>query len=75
MESEPTIEVAGETLLSESEVAAQLGLTLRTLQRWRKQGGGRGPHAVQVGKIWRYGVSAIRDWVRGAGARPGDPVA
>ena len=47
--------------LSESELAEQLGLSTRTLLRWRLQGAG--PAYVRIGRSVRYSGAAVRAWM------------
>lgn len=50
--------------LSEKDVAARLGVTTRTLQRWRVSG--EGPEWVRTGpRMVRYSDAAISAWAEG----------
>jgi hypothetical protein len=48
-------------VVGEDEAAAALGLSPRTLQRWRVEG--KGPQFVKVGKRAAYTPEALRDFV------------
>ena len=50
-----------EQLLSEMEMARKLGVSVRTLQRWRVEG--RGPKFVKIGKLVRYQEGAAATYV------------
>jgi len=49
-------------LLSEQEVAAWLGVSLRTLRRWRLEHG-YGPPIVRVGRFVRYRRGEVEAWI------------
>jgi len=52
-----------ERLLKEVEVAALLGLKVKTIQRWRFEG--RGPEFRKLGGgAVRYSAEALAEWVR-----------
>jgi predicted DNA-binding transcriptional regulator AlpA len=53
-------------LLRENEVSARLGLSVRTLQKWRLEG--RGPRFVKLGNAVRYDPADLDLFVR-EGAR------
>jgi predicted site-specific integrase-resolvase len=48
-------------VISEERAAQSLGLSARTLQRWRVEG--RGPRFVKLGKRVAYTEQALRDYV------------
>jgi|SoimicmetaTmtLAA_FD_contig_31_11187876_length_370_multi_3_in_0_out_0_1 hypothetical protein len=52
---------------TETQFAKKLGRTVRTVQRWRKQG--IGPPFVLLGSIPYYPVEGQRDWLRNGGTR------
>jgi excisionase family DNA binding protein len=52
---------AGEPLMRESEAARRLGLSKRTLQKWRVTGGG--PDFLKFGRAVRYSVEALEKWL------------
>lgn len=49
-------------LLRESEASTRLGLSVRTLQKWRIEG--RGPRFVKLGNAVRYEPTEIEEFVR-----------
>ena len=52
--------------MSERELAEQLGLSTRTLLRWRMQG--VGPAYVRIGRSVRYSGAAVRAWMARSGS-------
>ena len=65
----------GERWLSVEEITAHLGVARDTVYRWIDQ---KGLPAHRVGKLWRFKVSEVDDWVRSGGAdelRPASPPA
>ena len=48
-------------LLPEGALAAQLGITIRTLQRWRQLR--KGPPWLAIGRAIFYRAAATRDWI------------
>ena len=48
-------------LLTEEQVAALLEVSVKTLQGWRYRGGG--PKFAKIGRLVRYGMPDIEDWV------------
>ncbi|MQA92561.1 MAG: helix-turn-helix domain-containing protein [Gemmatimonas sp.] len=48
-------------LLSERDAAAALGLTPRTLQEWRRRGGGP-PYVRISSRCLRYRVADLEEW-------------
>jgi excisionase family DNA binding protein len=50
-----------EELLTQQQLADELQLSLRTLERWRQQG--TGPAFIQVGRSPRYRRSDINTWL------------
>lgn len=57
---------AADRLLTESEAAERLAVSVRTLQQWRVSGGG--PLFVKLGRAVRYRPSELTIFV-GAGTR------
>lgn len=49
-------------------LAAMLGVSERTLQRWHAAR--RGPTRCKVGKLIRYRIEAVRDWLAANEERP-----
>jgi predicted DNA-binding transcriptional regulator AlpA len=54
-----------ERFLNERETSQVLGLSMKTLQRWRLQGD-IGPAYRKLGKAVRYSESDIREWLERA---------
>jgi predicted DNA-binding transcriptional regulator AlpA len=52
---------ASDALLTETQAAQVLSLSIRTLQSWR--GKGSGPDFIRAGRAVRYRRSDIQDWV------------
>ena len=48
-------------LLNEVAVAKQLGCQIKTLQVWRCRG--VGPSFVKVGRLVRYSIADVTEWV------------
>lgn len=48
-------------LLSQRQLAARLGVTTRTLERWRETGDG--PAFIRVGRLCRYQREDITIWL------------
>jgi excisionase family DNA binding protein len=48
-------------LLTESEVADLLKISVRTLQAWRVRGGG--PGFLKIGRAVRYSLNEIEEWL------------
>ncbi len=62
------------SLFNELEAAAQLGMSVRTLQGWRTAG--RGPMLIRLGGAVRYSADDIEAFVRdGRRARTSAPTA
>ncbi len=59
--STPT--AAAKELVTGSELAERLGVSLPTLQRWRYEGSG--PPFVKVGRKVRYAAADIDAWLAG----------
>ena len=56
----------GERWLSVEEITAHLGVVRDTVYRWIDQ---KGMPAHRLGKLWKFKVSEVDDWVRSGGAR------
>lgn len=56
-----TSPLAGDTLLTETEVADKTGISVVTLRAWRS--GKKGIPYVKLGGSVRYRVSAVRDFI------------
>lgn len=54
-------EVAAESLLSATKVGELLGVSERTVRRWRQQN--KLPAAVDLGGVWRWKASDIAAWI------------
>lgn len=57
----PTDQTARQQLLSPADVAAYLGVPLRTVYGWRSRGGG--PRGYRVGRHVRYRVDEVDAWL------------
>ena len=65
----------GERWLSVEEIMAHLGVARDTIYRWIDQ---KSLPAHRLGKLWKFKISEVDDWVRSGGAdesRPGNPPA
>lgn len=62
-----------EDLLTETDVAKKLRVTLACLRRWRLER--RGPKFIKLGALVRYRPDAILEWLesRPAGGTPSKP--
>ncbi len=47
--------------IGERRVAAMLGISLRTLQRWRKEG--KGPRSTKIGRKPFYELDELQKWI------------
>jgi len=54
--------LAADRLLDEKESAARLGLSIRTLQKWRLAG--CGPRFVKMGRAVRYAEAELHYFIR-----------
>lgn len=51
-------------LLTEKQIAALIGVSVRTLQSWRRRGAG--PRSVKMGtRLVRYWRSDVLSWIEG----------
>ena len=50
-------------LMSEEELAAEIGRGVRTLARWRALG--EGPKFLRIGRELRYRRESVRAWILG----------
>lgn len=57
------MELDDDTLLAEGEVAKLLGISPRTLQKWRYEGG-HTPAFHKVGRAVRYRLGDVKEWLR-----------
>lgn len=57
--------LAGERWLSVEEITAHLGVARDTIYRWIDQ---KELPAHRVGKLWKFKVSEVDEWVRSGGA-------
>ncbi len=57
-----TTELTDDHLLSERDASGMTGFPMQTLRKWRC--GGVGPKHVKLGRIVRYRLGDIREWVR-----------
>jgi predicted DNA-binding transcriptional regulator AlpA len=57
-----------EPLLSDAEVASELGIARLTLAQWRTRG--QGPDYIQVGRLIRYTPSALRKYLESRVVQP-----
>lgn len=49
------------TLMDEADLAELLEISVRTLQKWRHEGGG--PRYVKLGRMVRYDWEDVMDWL------------
>jgi len=47
------------------DVAKHLGVVKDTVYRWRES---KGLHAHRVGRLWKFQLSEVDEWVRAGGA-------
>lgn len=57
--------VTTEPWVSVEQVAQHLGVARDTIYRWREH---RGLPAHRVGRLWKFRLSEVDDWVRAGGA-------
>ncbi len=55
------MEVIQELLLTESETARRLGISVSGLRKWRR--GGQGPRFIRLGRLIRYSVPDLEEWL------------
>jgi len=51
------------------QVAQHLGVAKDTIYRWREN---KGSPAHTIGRLWKFKVTEVDDWVRSGGARDED---
>jgi hypothetical protein len=56
----PYEDVDSDDVLSEAEAALDLGISVRTLQNWRRQG--RGPRYLKLGDLVKYTPRLLREF-------------
>ncbi|KAB1652042.1 helix-turn-helix domain-containing protein [Pseudoclavibacter chungangensis] len=56
-----------EPWLSADDIAVHLGVTKETVYVWIAD---KGMPAHKIGRLWKFQVSEVDDWVRRAGAAP-----
>lgn len=61
-EQEPTTRLLLDGFLSREQLAQQLGLSLRTIDRWEALH--KGPPRVCVGRTILYNTESVREWLR-----------
>ncbi|WP_075201065.1 helix-turn-helix domain-containing protein [Leucobacter celer] len=59
-----------EPWLSADDIAVHLGVTKETVYVWIAE---KGMPAHKVGRLWKFQVSEIDEWVRGGGAASNPP--
>ena len=59
--------IDGRRLFGERRVAEMLGCSLRTLQRWRKEG--KGPPSTKIGRKVFYELNDLQKWIDGGKSR------
>ncbi|MCM0610225.1 MAG: helix-turn-helix domain-containing protein [Ideonella sp. WA131b] len=57
--------MTAEPWVSAEQVAQHLGVAKDTVYRWREN---RGLPAHRVGRLWKFKLSVVDDWVRAGGA-------
>jgi DNA-binding transcriptional MerR regulator len=61
--------VAGEPLLTQRQAAAYLNVSIRTMQRWRRQG--IGPPSIRLPNGYlRYRPADLDEWLKRYGGNP-----
>ena len=63
------MEVIQELLLTESETARRLGISVSGLRKWRREG--QGPHFIRLGRLIRYSVPDLEEWLVANRQEPG----
>ena len=59
-----------EPWVSVDEIAKHLGVAKDSIYRWIDR---RGLPAHRIGRLWKFKVSMVDDWVRASGANSGEP--
>ena len=57
-----------ESWVTASEVARHLGVVKDTIYRWREH---KGLPAHKIGRLWKFQLSEVDEWVRAGGADEG----
>lgn len=60
-----TESLSPEPWVTAEEVARHLGVVKDTVYRWRER---KGMPACRVGRLWKFQLSAVDQWVRSGGA-------
>jgi phage terminase Nu1 subunit (DNA packaging protein) len=60
-QGKPIAPLALEGYLSRHELAEQLGVSVRTIDRW--DGLRKGPPRITVGRTILYGIDSVREWL------------
>lgn len=50
-------------LLTRQELADALGVSIKTIDAWRRQGGGALPVATMIGRLVRFDIEHVRTWL------------
>lgn len=61
--------VTAEPWVSVEDVARHLGVTKDSIYRWIED---RGLPAHRLGRLWKFKLSEVDEWVRSSGAAPTD---
>jgi len=62
--------VTAEPWVSVEDVARHLGVTKDSIYRWIEE---RALPAHRLGRLWKFKLSEVDEWVRARGADPSDP--
>lgn len=57
-----------ERWLSVEEIAAHLGVSKETIYRWLEKDGNRQIPASRIGRLWKFKVSKVDEWIKDGGA-------
>lgn len=61
--------MASESWVTAEEVARHLGVAKDTVYRWREH---KCMPAHRIGRLWKFKLTEVDDWVRGGGATNND---
>ena len=70
MESGVTLMSTSEPWVSVEDVAGHLGVVRDSVYRWIE---GRGLPAHKIGRLWKFKLSEVDEWVRAGGAGDDEP--